>query len=74
MKLAQGRKLTLLTYILFLFSSIVSTASFSSTPINTSLAPMLQTVLPAIVNIKAQIKINDLTTLNELLRTRQKVR
>jgi Do/DeqQ family serine protease len=72
MKISQSRKLTLLTSILFLIVSLTSTVVFSSTPINTSLAPMLQTVLPAVVNIKAQIKINDFNTLNEMLKERGK--
>lgn len=45
---------------------MLGTASFSSTPIETSIAPMLQTVLPAIVNIKAEIKVTDINVLREL--------
>ncbi|MES2216772.1 MAG: Do family serine endopeptidase [Pseudomonadota bacterium] len=36
----------------------------------TSLAPMLQSALPAVVNIRADIKITDLATLNRLLQER----
>ena len=53
--------------ILFLITSYAtSTVTFASTPINASLAPMLQKVLPTVVNIRAQIKITDLATLNKL--------
>jgi serine protease Do len=38
----------------------------AETPPNASIAPMLQTVLPTVVNIKAQIKITDLATWREL--------
>ena len=52
---------------------ICSTCIFSfplhaSTPANPSLAPMLEKVLPAIVNIRAQIKITDISMLNKLQR------
>src|SRR3990167_6476346 len=53
--------------ILFLMTSYAtSTVTFASAPINASLAPMLQKVLPTVVNIRAQIKITDLATLNKL--------
>jgi len=49
-----------------LISFILSQNSMAGTPINPSLAPMLQKVLPSVVNIRAQIKITDLTTLSKL--------
>lgn len=53
--------------ILFIFSfTCFSQAIFAATEQINSLAPMLQNVLPAIVNIKAQIKITDFATLREL--------
>lgn len=63
------RMLSFLIPSLLLLTSI---ASFSSTPIDNSLAPMLQNVLPAVVNIKAQIKITDVNTLRELQKQRGK--
>ena len=52
---------------LFLLSS-----AFASIPLELSLAPMLQKVLPAIVNIKAQIKITDYAVLRELEKQKEK--
>jgi len=51
--------------ILFILSLIVSTHCFASYP-GSSLAPMLKKTLPAVVNIRAQIKIVDINTLNKL--------
>ncbi|OGT62678.1 MAG: hypothetical protein A3E85_00305 [Gammaproteobacteria bacterium RIFCSPHIGHO2_12_FULL_45_12] len=51
---------------LFSFFLLQSTISFASSPAETSIAPMLQTVLPAVVNIRAQINITDFNTLNEI--------
>ena len=63
-------------YFAILFSIVLiltmSAPSFSSTPIDTSLAPMLQSILPAVVNIKAQIKITDFNTLREMIKERSK--
>ncbi len=50
----------------------ISTASFSATPVDGSLAPMLQTVLPSVVNIRAQVKVTDFNTLRELQKQRGK--
>lgn len=44
---------------------------FASNPIDTSIAPMLKTVLPSVVNIRAQIKITDLDTLREIIKRRK---
>jgi len=48
------------------FVWLLSTHCFASIPMGSSLAPMLQKTLPAIVNIRAQIKVTDLATLNKL--------
>lgn len=56
--------------LLFLTMSL-SSAGFSAVPLDSSIAPMLQNVLPAVVNIKAQIKVNDLNTLREILKQRR---
>ena len=58
-------------YFIFTFTSFFSSVTFSGTPVDTSLAPMLQGVLPAIVNIKAQIKVTDLNTLREIIKQRR---
>jgi serine protease Do len=60
------RKLFILT---FLFLGLVSLDCFA-TAAPSNLAPMLQRVLPAIVNIRADIKITDLTTLSRLQQER----
>lgn len=63
----------ILSCIIITLSLAASTSSFSSNPvIETSLAPMLQTVLPSIVNIKADIKVTDINTLRELQKQRSK--
>lgn len=60
-----------LTFFFCSLLIITSTASFATTPIETSIAPMLQGVLPSIVNIKAQLKITDFNTLQELQKQRR---
>ncbi|TAK77507.1 MAG: Do family serine endopeptidase [Gammaproteobacteria bacterium] len=57
-------------FFLFIFLCFLSTISFSASPVDASLAPMLQTVLPAVVNIRAQIKITDFNTLREIQKQR----
>lgn len=59
-------------FIIFALTLAVSTYSHAATPMDTSLAPMLQTVLPSVVNIKANIKITDINTLRELQKQRSK--
>jgi len=61
--------LALTSLILLLF---INTASFASPPADPSLAPMLERVLPAVVNIKAQIKITDLLTLQQMQKQQEK--
>lgn len=59
-------------YSLFFLSLLSLTQlSFATTPVDNSLAPMLQTVLPSIVNLRAIIKITDLNTLQELQQERR---
>ena len=58
------------TFLLFILSLFFHASSFATTPLDTSIAPMLQTVLPGVVNIKAQIKITDLNTLRQLQKQR----
>lgn len=58
---------------IFIFTSmlLVSTSSFSVTPpVETSIAPMLNKVMPAIVNLRAQIKVTDFNTLREIIKQR----
>lgn len=51
----------------FLFIFIFASKSiFAAVPLDASIAPMLQKVLPAVVNIKAQVKVTDFNTLKEL--------
>ena len=44
----------------------------AAVPIDASLAPMLKTVMPAVVNLKAEIKITDINALQELQKQRGK--
>src|SRR3990167_3006435 len=61
--------------IAFFFYTVImmSTSSAASIPSATTntLAPLLQKVLPAVVNIRAQIKITDFDTLKELQKQRK---
>lgn len=61
------------TISMFIFTFILgfTHVSFAANPIDTSIAPMLQTVLPAVVNIKAQIKVTDFRTLQELMKRKR---
>lgn len=55
------------TFVFFLMiGCFMSQNSIASTPVNPSLAPMLQKILPSVVNIRAQIKITDINTLSKL--------
>lgn len=56
----------------FFLTIVFSTsASYAANPIDTSIAPMLQNVLPSVVNIKAQIKVTDLNTLRDIIKQRK---
>lgn len=59
-------------FLLTLSFFIISTAIWAGSPVDASIAPMLQKVLPAVVNIRAQIKITDFNTLQELQKQRNK--
>src|SRR5579872_2235637 len=50
----------------FIIGCMISQNSMGRTPVNPTLAPMLDKVLPSVVNIRAQIKITDINTLNKL--------
>lgn len=55
--------------ITLFFLGLLSSAVFAgATPGDTSLAPLLQRILPAIVNVKAKIKITDFAALQEIQR------
>ncbi|HSW69023.1 MAG TPA: Do family serine endopeptidase [Gammaproteobacteria bacterium] len=56
------------TFLLIL-SCVFSGTSMAGTPVNISLAPMLQKALPSVVNIRAQIKITDINALSKLERS-----
>src|SRR5260221_5780172 len=58
-------------FLAFTLTVFFSTASFAISPITDSLAPMLEKVLPAIVNIRAQIKVTDFNTLREIIKQRR---
>ncbi len=60
-------KRILITIITCLFACI-ATAVMAQTPSDSTLAPMLQRIMPAVVNIRAQIKITDANTLREIMR------
>lgn len=57
-------------YLLFLSILLIANVNFASTPLDPSIAPMLQKVMPAVVNIQAQIKITDINTLQEIQKQR----
>lgn len=62
-------KRVLLLTIIFLFA--INRAIYAATPIDSTIAPMVQKVIPSIINIKAQIKITDLATLQEIIKQRR---
>ena len=57
--------------VCFAFFALMNPA-FASIPMDASLAPMLQKVLPSIVNIKAQIKVTDYAVLREMEKQRER--
>jgi len=59
---------SLLCSLVILFGA----ASHAGTPTDNSLAPMLQRVLPAVVNIRTVIRVTDLSTLLELQKQQQR--
>lgn len=58
-------------YLLFIFTLLASQSSLAVTPVDNSIAPMLKNVLPAIVNIRGQIKITDFNILRQLEREKR---
>jgi serine protease Do len=58
-------------FLAFIASLLFYTTSFATTTVDTSIAPMLKNVLPAIVNIKAQIKITDFNTMREIMKQKR---
>lgn len=57
--------------IFFCVMAVFVTSIQAGSATTTTLAPMLKSVLPAIVNIRAQIKITDLNTLSRLQKEQQ---
>ncbi len=57
---------TTITYVAFLAAIFFAETSFAVTPVDSSIAPMLKNVMPAIVNIRGQIKITDYNILRQL--------
>lgn len=51
---------------------LFTTASYSAVPVDNSLAPMLQKVLPSVVNIRTVIRVTDLNTLLEIQKQQQR--
>lgn len=58
--------------LLFIYGLLSLIPCFASTPNMVSLAPMLQKVLPSIVNIRAQMKATNVSALNRLEQERGK--
>ncbi len=58
----------ILFQLIFALGSFISISTHATIPTDGSLAPMLQKVLPAVVNIRAQIKVTDFNTLSRLQR------
>ena len=56
--------------LVLILLSIISSVCFAAAPPDSGLAPMLQNVMPAVVNIKAKIKVTDFKTLQELQKRR----
>lgn len=67
-RVLHASRLVLITLLLFCFNQFSYAASGV---IDASIAPMLKQTLPAIINLRAQIKITDMDTLRELARQRQ---
>ncbi|MDX1901084.1 MAG: Do family serine endopeptidase [Gammaproteobacteria bacterium] len=55
----------------FLGGLWIATTCLAGTATSTTLAPMLKTILPTVVNIRAQLKITDINTLNRLQKNQQ---
>lgn len=57
-------------FVFILIISLFNIKIYAGTPTDNSISPMLQAVMPAVVNIKAQIKITDINTLREVQKQR----
>lgn len=57
-------------FVVMMLGFTFSCVGFSATTLDASLAPMLQKILPAVVNVRAQIKITDFATLQAILKQR----
>lgn len=57
-------------YLTFAFLFFITDTSYASLPLNANLTTMLQNVMPAIVNIRANVKITDFNTLREIQQER----
>lgn len=66
-------KIQRLLVVLILWMTSLHVCFAGASPPNNSLAPMLEKVLPAIVNIRAQVKIVDLNILNRLGKQRNQL-
>lgn len=66
-----GKTKQALFTLIALFSLGITNRLWAEATPNATIAPMLQTVLPTVVNIKAQIKITDLATWRELQKQQQ---
>jgi len=58
-------------FLLSLMVWLTGSCAFAGAPVASSLAPMLEKILPSIVNIRAEIKITDLSLLNRIQRNQQ---
>jgi Do/DeqQ family serine protease len=56
---------------LFITLNIFLSICLANVAIDNSLAPMLKQVLPAVVNIKAQVKVTDFNILRDIIKQRQ---
>ena len=63
----------LLAFAILLIASFTSSVSIAGAPVDNSLAPILQTALPTVVNIRAKIKITDFNQLRELQKQQNKL-
>jgi len=57
-------------FFILTITAFLNLNSFAAPVLDTSIAPMLKTVTPAVVNIKAQIKVTDINALRELQKQR----
>ena len=64
------RHIALVLLTLVSFSTSINASATATAAIPSTLSPMLEKTLPAVVNIRADIKITDLATLNRLLQER----